>query len=197
MEDIKSILAAAEKNVEKIEELFASYPFLGKGNQGFVYKISPDKCVKVYKRPEDTLTESAALKALQGATIIPKLYEVGANYIIMEYIEGRQVKQYLLSEGVITKDLTEKILLVLKEMKRLKIPRVDVRLKNMILTTSNEIKVIDHVNSFKKSNTIPVLLMNGLRKQGLLPSFLEHVKELDPESYEQWKDAAQELMDKK
>jgi tRNA A-37 threonylcarbamoyl transferase component Bud32 len=194
--DLESMLAAAEKRGETIEEFFASFPFIGKGNQGNVYKISSNQCVKVYKRPEDTLTESEALKALQGADIVPKLYEVGPNYIVMEYLKGPTVKEFLLSEGVITKDLTGKILLLLKEMQRLNIPRVDARLKNMILTTTGELKVIDHVNSFKKSYTTPVLLMNGLRKQGLLLPFLEHVKELDPEAYEQWKEAAQELMDK-
>lgn len=196
MEDIKSILAAAGKKGEKIEELFASYPFIGKGAQGIVYKISPDKCVKIHKRSEDTITESEVLKALQGTTIVPKLYEVGPNYIVMEYLEGTTLKQHLISERVITQDLTEKILLLLKEMRRLKIPRVDARLKNMILTTNGDLKVIDHVNSFKKSYTTPVLLMNGLRKQGLLPSFLEHVKELDTVSFEDWKDAAKDLMDK-
>lgn len=196
MEDIKSILAAAGKKGETIEEFFASFPFIGKGAQGIVYKISPDQCVKVYKRPEDTLTESEALKILQGTDIVPKLYEVGPNYIVMEYLEGTTVKEFLLSERVITKDLTKKILLLLKEMQRLKIPRVDARLKNMILTSKGELKVIDHVNSFKKTYTTPELLMNGLRKQGLLVSFLEQVKELDPESYEQWKGAAKELMEK-
>jgi hypothetical protein len=79
---------------------------------------------------------------------------------------------------------------LLDEMKRLKFTRLDARLVHFIVTKQGELKVIDHVHSFslKKPCTRPEGIMKGLKKLGLLSSFLEQVKNIDPQSYLKWKD---------
>jgi predicted Ser/Thr protein kinase len=43
---------------------------------------------KNYPKQKDALKESEVLKAAQESPIVPKLYETGANYNIIEYLEG-------------------------------------------------------------------------------------------------------------
>ncbi|MEW5553460.1 AarF/UbiB family protein [Peribacillus frigoritolerans] len=190
MDDIKSIrvIREGDNNIEVVDNP-TSYPLIGTGKHGAVFKISSNQCVKIYTKPKNVLRESEALKTAQDSPIVPKLYEVGDNYIIMEYIEGPTLKEYLEAKGNITQDITQKILSLIQEMKRLNFVRVDPKLKQVIVTREEELRVIDHVFSYsKKKADIPVGLLTGLSILGLLSAFLEQVKLIDPQSYEEWKD---------
>ncbi|MEW5597094.1 hypothetical protein ABGT24_27130 [Peribacillus frigoritolerans] len=190
MEDFKAIRVASLMKGEKVEVLHnpTSFPLIGQGNQGAVFKISSDQCVKIYAKQMHALSESAVLKAAQESSIVPRLYEVGENYIIMEYIEGPSLKEYLEEKGMITEDVTKKILFLLEEMKRLKFTRLDSRLKEIIVTKQGAFKVVDLVSHFTKKTNRPEKLMTNLNHLGLLCSFLEQVKKLDPQPYLEWKD---------
>lgn len=197
MEDLHSLLEAIGKfegmSFRKIDfEKLTDYPLVGRGAQGAVFKIAPDRVVKVYKHQEDVDTESEVLKAAQESTIVPKLYEIGPKYVIMEYIEGPSLDQYLEANPVMTEELSGKILFMLKEMKRLKFTRLDARLRHILVSTQGDLKVIDHVNSFIKQFSRPELMMGELKQLGVLSIFLEHVKNLDPESYNEWVDLAKD-----
>jgi len=190
VEDFKFIKVASLRKGDKVEVIHnpTSYPLIGRGNQGAVFKISPDQCVKIFPKPMHAQRESEALKAAQGSPIVAKLYEAGENYIIMEYIEGPSLQEYLKSKGNIKEDITKKILFLIEEMKRLKFTRLDSRLKEIIVTKQGELKMVDLVNHFTKKYEIPQLLLANLEKLGLLSSFLEQVKKIDPQSYLEWKD---------
>jgi predicted Ser/Thr protein kinase len=188
VEDFKSIrvLRKGDNEVEIVHNP-TSLPLIGKGKQGAVFKLSSDLCVKVYANQANVLKESEVLKIAQ-AGFVPKLYEVGENYIIMEYIEGPSLQEYLKSKGNITEDITKKILYLIEEMKRIKFTRLDSRLKEIIVTKQGELKMVDLVSHFTKKYEIPQLLLANLKKLGLLSSFLEQVKKIDPQSYLEWKD---------
>ncbi|MDR7080252.1 RIO-like serine/threonine protein kinase [Neobacillus niacini] len=189
MNDINSIrvIREGENNIEVVDNP-TSYPLIGTGKHGAVFKISSDQCVKIYTKPKNVLRESEALKNAQDSPIVPKLYEVGDNYIIMEFIEGPTLLEHLQAKGNITQDITQKILSLILEMKRLNFVRVDPKLKQVIVTKEEEFRVIDHVFSYsKKKADIPVGLLAGLSNLGLLSTFLEQVKLIDPESYEEWR----------
>lgn len=188
MEDFKSI--SVVKGIKKVDVLNnpTPYPLIGKGAQGAVFKISSDRCVKVYAKPEFALQEGEVLKTAQDSSIIPRLYEVGANYVVMEYLEGPTLFEYLQSGGILSKNITKQILFVLKEMKRLKFTRLDADMRHFIVTKQEELKVIDHYSSYTKIRFKPELLVNGLKKLGMFPLFLEYVKEIEPESFFEWKD---------
>ncbi|MDQ0879899.1 kinase [Peribacillus sp. V2I11] len=190
MEDFKSIKVASLRKGDKVEVIHnpTSYPLIGRGNQGAVFKISSDQCIKIFHKPMHAQSESEALKVAQGSPIVAKLYGVGENYIIMEYIEGPSLQEYLKSKGNITEDITKKILFLIKEMKRIKFTRLDSRLKEIIVTKQGDLKMVDLVSHFTKKYEIPQLLLGNLKKLGLLSSFLEQVKKIDPQSYLEWKD---------
>ncbi|MEH7388265.1 hypothetical protein V7147_23130, partial [Bacillus sp. JJ1521] len=191
MEDIKSIRVVQGKHQVEVINNPTSYPLIGKGNQGAVFRISSDKCVKIYGKPERARKEGDVLKVAQESPIIPRLYEVGPNFIIMEYFEGPTLFQYLQSKGFISDNMTKEILFMLKEIKRLKFTRLDARMSHIIVTRQNggkKLKVIDHYNSCTKIRSRPKELFNDLKRLGMLPSFLKKLKNIDPESYAEWKD---------
>jgi RIO-like serine/threonine protein kinase len=188
--DFKSIRVIREGD-NKVEVVHnpTSFPLLGRGKQGAVFKISLDKCVKIYADPEKALKESRAYKDTQGSPIIPKLYEVGNNYIVLEYIDGPDLEQFLEKKGTVTEDIAKKILSLLEEMRRLKFIRVDAKLSHIFITKEGEFQVIDHANSFKikERPNRPETLMKDLKKLGLLSQFLEQVKKFDHQSYLEWR----------
>lgn len=189
MEDFKSISVAYRKG-EKVEIVHnpTAYPLIGKGKEGAVFKLSSDKCVKIHAKPGNTRSESIALKAAQESPIFPKLYEVGANYIVMEYIEGPSLYEYLKANRVLPETITSQLLFMLNEMKRLKFTRLDSRLNHILVTKQGELKVVDLVKHYKKKVDWPENLMKHLKRLGLLSSFLEQIKKIDPQSYLEWTD---------
>lgn len=188
LEDIKSIIVTNKKG-EKVSIVHnpTSYPLIGKGKQGAVFKISPDKCVKIYAKKGNASKEGKVLKASQESPIVPRLYEVGENYIILEYIEGPSLFQYLKENRNLTDKITNQILFILNEMKRLKFTRLDSRLNHIIVTKQGDLKVIDLVSHFKKKVDYPEFLTKHLKRLGLLSTFLNQVKRIDPQSYKDWK----------
>ena len=104
----------------------------------------------------------------------------------MEYIEGISLEEYLKSKPTISEKLTNQILGLFKEMKRLKFARLDARLRHLIITTDGKLKVIDHVNSFRSQRVYPKHLLKGLKELGLLSSFLKQAKKIDPKFYREW-----------
>ncbi|MDR7080250.1 RIO-like serine/threonine protein kinase [Neobacillus niacini] len=192
MNDFKSITVTREGDNEvEVVHNPTPFPLVGRGKHGAVFKISSDQCVKIYVKQKNILKESEALKATQDSPIVPKLYEVGENYVVMEYIEGPTLEQYLEAKGIITEGITSKILSLIQEMKRLNFARLDPRLRNILVTNQEELKIIDLVHSFKTKKDRPdrpEYLMADLKNLGILSSFLDQVKHLDPESYQEWKD---------
>lgn len=188
MKDYQSISIAFRqgKSVEIVHNP-TSYPLIGMGEQGAVFKISDERCVKIYAKPVFAKNESKVLQAAQTSNIVPRIYEVGDNYVVMEYLDGPSLDQYLKSNGKLPEKITKQLLFMLKEMKRLNFIRLDASLRHIFVTKQDELKVIDHVNSFKISSTYPVRLLKDLKKLGYLSTFLQQVKSLDPASYQQWK----------
>lgn len=162
------------------------YELIGKGVQGAVFRLSEDRCVKMYVRERHCRRESEALNAGQDSSIVPKVFEVGANYIVMEYIKGQPLKDYLGSLRSIPEPIVKQLVFIFKEMKRIGFTRIDASIRHFIVTDDGEIKVIDHVNSLKKQHPWPFLFFGALAKLKLLDTFLYQLKEMDPELYWEW-----------
>lgn len=163
-----------------------SYEKIGKGRQGNVFKISAEHCVKIYLKTEDAESESRALKAVEGSPFFPVMFEQGPNYIVMEYVEGISLDDYLMGSSSMPMVITREILAMLKEMRRLKLTRLDAKLRHIIVTPSGKLKVIDHVNSFIKKYDKPIFILEGLESLGLKQEFLKQVKKLDEALYRKW-----------
>ena len=74
------------------------FDLIGKGSQGAVFKISDDRCVKVFAREKHCRKESQAYNAATLSSIVPKVYEMGVNYIVMELLKGQTLYEYFKSK---------------------------------------------------------------------------------------------------
>ena len=72
-------------------------------------------------------------------------------------------------------------------MRRLGFTRVDLSTRHIIINSDEELKVIDHVNSYRNTEKRPLKLIRKLKQFGLLNSFLVKLKKVDNELYTEWK----------
>lgn len=185
MEQFKSIVGRTKGTI-KITDL-KRYKLIGKGADGSVFQIDPDRCVKVFQSIETKALELKALQAGQSSSYIPKLYEDGFNYIVMEYVNGISLPQYLKKEKQLPKQIVAKILAMLVELKVIGFERCDTEVRHILFDEDMEVRIIDMKRAFDSVRTTPTKLLKGLKKKGHLDEFMNHVKELDHVIYEEWK----------
>ena len=159
---------------------------IGKGSQGAVFQISDDRCVKIYVNPNAAIKEGKALEAAKDLNIVPQLFEVGPNYVVMEYLKGQNLKDYLKQTKRLPETVTKQIIMIRKELKRVGFTRIKTSIGHFIVTSGNVLKAIDHSDGLTMNDPYNPKMFLDLKKLGLLNTFLEQAKEIDPESYEDW-----------
>jgi RIO-like serine/threonine protein kinase len=163
-----------------------SYPLIGMGAQGAVFKLSEERCVKIYSNTLQAKMELEALKTGQHLVFFPRLYGYGDNYIVMEYFNAPTLKEYLRNCTYIPESFTRKLLSILNEMKKAQFTMVDAPLRHIFVLENEELKVIDHVNAFKRIHPVPLKLLRDLNMMLLKESFLSQVRKMERETYEIW-----------
>ncbi|MFJ1136688.1 hypothetical protein [Bacillus cereus group sp. BfR-BA-01354] len=159
---------------------------IGKGHQGAVYRVSEDRCVKIYGKIEHAIQEKNVLLSSQHLPFIPKVFETGPNYILMEYLSGPDLNTFLKKQSMLSEDITRQLLYILKKMKKSGFKQIDIPLRHIIIT-SNGFKLVDHVYSFSREQKIPLELFKNMEERKFLDSFLEQVKAINPSIYAKWK----------
>jgi RIO-like serine/threonine protein kinase len=185
--DFTQIVVTPGKPVQ-VQTNPTNYPLIGKGLQGAVFKLPDDRCVKIYSKRKFCRQEKKVLEtAGKNSSIFPHVYEAGENYIIMEYLKGPSLQEYLEDTNSVSEALANEMIDLIKELRSLGFMRIDYALRHTIYDKNGKLKIIDHVNSFRIQRKYPTRLFKDLKQLGLLTSFLEHVKNLEPDFYEQWK----------
>ncbi len=189
MEDYKNIrVERTEINGKK--ELIIHNPtslkLIGEGSQGAVFQLSEDRCVKIYVNPDAAIKEGKALEAASNTHRVPNVYEVGPNYVIMDYLKGMNLKDYLKKAKTIPVSFTKQIILIRKELKRVGFTRIKTSIGHFIITEGDVLKAIDHSDGLTKNDPYNPKMFRDLKNLGLLDTFLKQAKEIDPESYEDW-----------
>lgn len=192
MDNFRSI-TVTPGNIVKVKNP-TSYPLIGKGSQGAVFRLSDRVCVKIYAREEVALREADAYKMLHSSGISPELYETGPNYIIMEYFRAGSLEDYLKSGGNLTEALTLKLLSLLADIKLLGFPRVDWPLRHIFIAKNGRLKVIDPVHALKSKKRRPTQLFKDLASLKLLGRFAGHLRKLNNELYLDWEDAIERYL---
>ncbi|MEL3972019.1 kinase [Rossellomorea oryzaecorticis] len=165
----------------------AAFNMIGDGKDGEIYKVADDKVVKYFFKEETHGRELEAMKIGQSSTIMPRLYEYGDNYIVMEFIKGISLARHMKRHGTINEDMTKKILFVLDEFKKLGFTRWDTEVRHMLMDENGDFKVIDHKRAFTSDSPVPTKLLKGMDKFGLTKEFLVHVKNINPKLFNAWK----------
>lgn len=187
MKDIKKITVTKGDKTLLINNP-TKYPLIGRGSQGAVFQISQDRCVKVYADPIQAKMEAEALKAGQHLPFFPRLYKSGENYVVMEYFDGPNLKEYLKNCTYMPESITRKLLDMLKAMEKTGFTMVDAPLRHIFVMENEELKAVDHVNAFKRQHPVPLKLLRDLNIILLKDSFLSQVERLEPEMYKKWND---------
>ena len=123
-----------------------SLKLIGTGRSAFVFRISnSSKAIKVFF-PDFTYIakeEAEIYKVLQEIPFFPTIFDSGLNYIVMDYIDGRTLFECV-NQGIpITtnhiKEIDEALLLASSKG----LNPSDIHLRNIFITSSNDIKLID------------------------------------------------------
>lgn len=118
----------------------------GIGRSAAVFKIKDTQLVIKVFFPNyiHIATEEAVIyDALEGLEHFPRLYEVGFNYIVIDYIEGKTLFECL-TEGIwIDSAYIAKVDSALIKARHLGLTPSDVHLRNIILTPEGYIYLID------------------------------------------------------
>jgi RIO-like serine/threonine protein kinase len=183
MKDFESITVTKSLEIHNP----TNYKLIGMGAQGAVFKLSENKCVKIYADEEQAKRDRRALRAGKHLAFFPKVYETGRNYIVMDYFNAPTLKEYLRNCTYIPESITKKLLYILRKLRRENFNMVDAPLRHIFVTENEELKVIDHVNDLKKNHPVPIKLLRDLNMMHLKGSFLSRVKKLEPKTYYRWK----------
>ncbi|MEH7121589.1 serine/threonine protein kinase [Neobacillus vireti] len=189
MEDYKKIRVERKETKGKKKLIIhnpTSLKLIGEGSQGAVFQLSEDRCVKIYVNPDAAIKEGKALEAAKDTNIVPKVYEVGPNYCIMEYLKGLNLKDYLKQTKNIPETFIKQIILIRKELKRVGFTRIKTSIGHFIITEGDVLKAIDHSDGLTKNDPYNPKMFRDLKNLGMLDPFLKQVKEIDPEIYEDW-----------
>ena len=163
------------------------YKAIGRGADGSVFQLTSERCIKIFEKVQTKALELKALQVGQSSPVIPRLYEDGTNYIIMEYVKGLSLPQYLKKEKQLPEPIVEKILAMLDELKKVGFERCDTEVRHILFNEDMEIRVIDLKRAFGSVRSNPTKFLEGIEKKGYLEEFMQHVKNLSPTLYEEWR----------
>jgi RIO-like serine/threonine protein kinase len=175
-----------KKNITKYPDInLFECTFLGKGHNGIVYLLPDGRVIKICYIMKDFHGEAQILRKVNGNKYFPKLYEVGGNYMIRDYVDGMPLKNYIKTNGL-DKKLVLDIVDMLKEFEKLKFKKIDIRCKDVFVEPDGRLKVIDPQKFYSKTRDFPRHLSKGLYKLGVLDFFFEVLKEENPRLYKKW-----------
>jgi len=159
--------------------------FLGRGNNGTVYLLPNHNVIKVFFNNKDFEDEYSILERVNGNKYFPRIYEIGANYIVRECVDGEILSNYIMEHGM-NKKLGHNIIKMLKEFEKLKFTRIDIRCRDIFVQPDGSLKVIDSKGFYSNERDFPQHLSKGLYHFGVLDSFLTILKEEDFNLYKEW-----------
>ena len=186
MQEFERIMVIHGPSIELIVDNPTELKLVDKGAHGAVFKLHDNKCIKIYAENINAELEAASYRKGQASEIIPRIFEAGENYIIIEFIEGISLYEYLSKKKNIDLSITKEMLFVLKEMKQLGFTRIDSSLRHILVTKDERLKAIDLVYAYVRNDRKPIKIFTELQSLGLVKPFLEHVKELDINLYKEW-----------
>lgn len=158
---------------------------LGKGHNGAVYLLKTGEVIKISFNEKSFIGEYSILQRVNGNKYFPRIYEVGANYMIRECVDGDALPEYIKKNGFDEK-LACRIVDLLKEFEKLGFAKIDIRCKDIFVQPDGRLKVIDPKGFYTKERDFPRHLSKGLYKMRLLDFFMDVLKRHDKDSYLKW-----------
>jgi len=160
--------------------------FIGKGTQGSVYQISPDKVIKVFNKQKGCKDQVGILLKAKDSKFFTNVYDYDENSIIMEFLSGKNLKKYLI-KNTLTKEIALQLVEIMIEFKKLGFKKIDIRLNHIYMQADGSLKVIDPRKSYITDEPYPENMISGLKKRKCYDLFFKLIKDEYPEEYKKWK----------
>lgn len=128
---------------------------VGRGRSAFVYRIrSTNKVMKIFfpSHIHWAQEEGAVYRELQGIPYYPSIYQVGSNYLVLDYIEGDTLFECLSKGILITEEKVKEVDKALTIAREKGLNPSDIHLRNIIITREGEVKIIDVARFRQKKN---------------------------------------------
>lgn len=123
-----------------------SLTLVGVGRSAYVFKLpQTNKAMKVFfpKFIHLTKEESEIYKILQHISYYPTIYEVGPNYLVIDYIEGSTLFECLTKGIHLSNEIVKEIDKALQLARQEGLNPSDIHLRNILLTPDKKVKIID------------------------------------------------------
>ncbi|EHJ01851.1 hypothetical protein CDLVIII_5369 [Clostridium sp. DL-VIII] len=170
---------------EATEKLFREASYLGEGHNGVVYELPNRKVIKIFLRKKVCNDEGSILARTNGSKYFPYLYKKGNLYVIRDLVEGKRLDKYIKENGLSEK-LIKNIYELLGEFKKLKFKKLDVRCKDIYVSSNEKVMIIDPKKAYSKRIDYPRHLMKGLNKIGVLEDFIKGIGKIDSKKAVAW-----------
>ncbi|MEG0306575.1 MAG: protein kinase [Clostridium sp.] len=170
---------------DEIEDIIRSSEFLGKGNNGVVYKINPTTIIKLFNEKIVCRTEYEILKASSVCKSFPDVFSYGDYFIVREFVDGVRMDKYL-NHNPLNNILVKNIVNLIEDFKMLNYTKLDIRCKDLYVQSDFTIKVIDPKDNFDRYMPYPQHLMKGIYKRNSLGEFFYYLYSIDIKLYESW-----------
>lgn len=182
-------MLAAVRSYREIEEDMEfdlrECELLGQGHNGIVYRLPDGRVIKIFKDKKNCKKEYMILKGAAASPHFPKAYVCGGNYIIRDYVGGICAKDYIKEKGM-SRKLALNLIELIREFKKLKFTKLDIRCRDLYIQPDEYLMVIDPKSSYNRKVDFPRHLAKGLKKLGVLDFFLDVVKSEDSKLHDEW-----------
>lgn len=144
-QQLASTVNIASKN-NRLLSYDVSLTLIGTGRSAYVFRIKEsDQAIKIFfpEYKHIAKDETDIYLKLKGISYFPTIYAFGENYIVMDYIQGRTLFECV-NEGVAIKEShVREIDYALSLAAERGLNPSDIHLRNLFITTNDEVKLID------------------------------------------------------
>jgi Kae1-associated kinase Bud32 len=164
---------------------------VGSGYQGKVYR-SETIATKVFNKKAFAKKEFNLLKAIEDTGVAPKPYEIQGNRVLMEAVEGKNIKDVLPDSSTDSlSNLAKTVADSLKQVHEKGVMHGDLKLDNIMVSSDNKIRIIDFASGFKSDKKVsPYVDLDNLAKsvEALFRSNPEKAKSFTDSLYRRYFD---------
>jgi RIO-like serine/threonine protein kinase len=178
---------------DEVENIMRSSGFLGKGNNGVVYRIDDHKIIKIFNDKKVCKTEYIILKSSMGYPSFPKVFDYGDYFIVREFVDGIRLDKYL-NYNPLNEKLVRSLVDLIDDFKELGYKKLDIRCKDLYVQDDFSIKVIDPKDNFDREMPFPRHLMKGILKRNSIGEFFYYLQKIDTGLYESWRSQFKEYL---
>lgn len=160
--------------------------FIGQGTQGKVYFLPPNKVIKIFHNTRSCKDQLYILECAKNSRFFPKVYKHDDYSIVMDFVPGVNLRDYL-EKNKLSKKLAFELVELVCEFERLGFTRLDIRAPHIFVQADESIIAIDPRKTFQIVEKYPRKILGTLRKFGYLEQFFSLIKNKYSDKYSQWK----------